>query len=283
MRCACLCATLALGGAAHAAATAQWVDLDPELHRQGDRTSLEREGPWVQFTQRWNSLREGTHGEALIERMAVNCLTGAYGQTQYPATDPDTLQRILKTQSLTEIEHAQDFDGRLLLEDNATALGRALMGFACSFEAKSAGRAPTPGEMQLIYSRYIVEPLSKVEYHLHYLRLKSAPIAQAAIAEILAGKPFETVFDEHASPGDAGSFPHGDLGAQLETAFPIEDVRRFRLLNVGDTSRVPHPGLYGWEVVKLDAKRTIPAPSLATLQPRVQRYLELAQRCRWSP
>jgi glutathione S-transferase len=92
----CLLLACTLGQAAPALGEQQWIALDPELHRQGDRSSIERQGPWVQFTQSWGELKSGKPGEnAIVKRMAVNCLTGAYGQTQYPSTDPKTNKPIL--------------------------------------------------------------------------------------------------------------------------------------------------------------------------------------------
>jgi hypothetical protein len=280
----CLLLVCILSRAAPALGEQQWIALDPELHRQGDRSSIERQGPWVQFTQSWGELKSGKPGEnAIVERMAVNCLTGAYGQTQYPSTDPKTNKPILKQQSLSEVEHAQDYDGRLLLSHNSTALGRALMEFACTCQGNAAGLMPTESEMQSTYDRYMAEPLSKAEFHLRFLRVRSEKLAMDAIAELAAGKPFETVFDEYSSAFDAKTFPHGDLGPHLETEFPIADVRLYLQLNVGEFSRTPHEALYGWEVDKLESKRTIPAPTLAAMRPRLQEYLMRAHSCGWTP
>jgi hypothetical protein len=262
----------------------QWVVLDPELHRFGNRDSIERQGPWTTFAQGWGDISDGRpSGNAIVERMAVNCLTGAYGQTQYPSTDEHSDTRVTKRQTFSELEHAQDFDGRLVLNNNSTPLGRALMEFACTCQSKSAEQMPTADEIQVIYDRYIAEPLSKVEYHLKFLRVKSERLARAAIAKIAAGKSFDDVFDEFASPSDAVTFPHGDLGPHAETEFAIDDVRRYRALQVGDFTRVPHEGLYGWEIVMLTSKHTIPAPSLTIMRPRIQAYLSRAHACGWTP
>jgi hypothetical protein len=268
--------------AAPAPTSSQWVPLDPELHRQADRASIHRQGPWVQFTQSWGDLEGGKPGaDAIVERMAVNCLTGAYGATEYPSTDDKTGKRVVKHNTFDEIEHAEAFDARLVLSNNSTALGRALVEFACTCADGTAAQEPAQSELQSTYDRYMAEPLSKVEYHLRFLRVDSEQIAKDAISQLNAGKSFETVFDELASSFDAATFPHGDLGPHLETEFPIEEVRRYRQLKVGEFSRTPHKGVYGWEVEKLESTRTIPAPSLASMLPRLRPYLLLAHRCQW--
>ena len=239
-----------LGTAAPSTAASQWVMLDPDFHRQADRHSIDRQGPWVQFTQAWGEIKEGKPGaDAIVETMAVNCLTGAYGATQYPSTDQQTHERRVNKQTFSEIEHHEDFDARLVLGSNSTELGRALIGFACTCEVNTPAQTPTVSELQSAYDRYIAEPLSKQEFRLSFLRLKSKQMAQNAIAELDAGKPFATVFDEHASSFDAKTFPHGDLGPHLETEFPIDEVRRYRQLDIGQYSRVPSDGMFGWESI----------------------------------
>jgi len=113
--------------------------------------------------------------------------------------------------------------------------------------------------------------------------LEAHDFRSRGIAELAAGKPFETVFDEYSSAFDAKTFPHGDLGPHLETEFPIADVRLYRQLNVGEFSRTPHEDLLGWEVDKLESKRTIPAPTLAAMRPRLREYLMRAHSCGWRP
>jgi hypothetical protein len=279
-----LAAALALTAAAQAHSGPEWVTLDPDiLGREGDRSSIEHQGPWAQFTQRWGAVKDGKpNKDAIIERMAVNCLTGAYGQTQYPSTDLKTNRPVLKEETLSEVEHAQQDDGRLLLSDNSTALGRALIGLACTCPGHAVGAAPTEQEIRWNYDRYIAEPMSKVEFHLRFIRVKSKELALAAIAKLRSGRSFESVFDEYASAFDVRTFPHGDLGPHLETEFPIAEVRLYRQLKVGEFSQVPYEGTSGWEIDKLESKRTIPAPPLNTMRSRLIEYLMRARSCGWA-
>lgn len=275
-----VCLLLGAARADAADGPAEWVVLDPDLQREADRASLRRDGPWVQFTQRWRDRRK-LEAEGLVETMAVNCLTGAYGQTQYPATDAAG-KPIVEQRTFGELEHAQAFDERLQLKDNATSLGRALIDVGCTCPSP-AGKTPGPAEVQAAYERYMAEPLSKTEFELRYLRVDTEAIARSALADLNAGQSFARVFDRYASRADAQSFPHGELGMHPETAWPIADVRRFRQMRVGESSHVPHEGLYGWEIVQLVSQRTVAAPSLAQMQFRLQAYLERAHGCGWAP
>lgn len=252
------------------------------MHRQVDPTSIRRQSPWVQFAQRWaNPVLGHSPTDDIVETMAVNCLTGAYGQTEYPSTDSKTGTRIVKRQSFGELEHAEALDARLLLSGNSTDLGRALVEFACTCDAAGTALEPSESELQATYDRYFAEPLSKVEFHLLFLRVKSEQLARRAITDLNSGKSFATVFDTYASPADAHTFPHGDMGTHLETEFPIDDVRLFNALDVGKFSQTPKDGLYGWEIFKLESKRILLAPSLPVLRPRIRAYLMRAHVCHW--
>jgi parvulin-like peptidyl-prolyl isomerase len=126
------------------------------------------------------------------------------------------------------------------------------------------------------------EPMSKVEFHLRFLRVKSEGLAFAAIAKLRSGRSFESVFDEYASAFDAHTFPHGDLGPHLETEFPVAEVRLYHRLKPGEFSQVPYEDTFGWEIDKLESKRTIPAPPLNAMRSRLTEYLVRAHSCGWA-
>jgi parvulin-like peptidyl-prolyl isomerase len=261
-----------------ARAAAGWVILDSEVPREGDRSSLQREGPWAVFTQRWVT-RDGNAGP--VQRMAVNCLTGAYGAKEYAATDSDSGRRVPHVQSFEEIEHAERDEDRLLLHDNATSFGSAVMKFACTCPGGRGPDTPAEVELQSVYDRYVVGPMSKEEFHLGFVRLHSKEAALAAIAKLRAGVSFEAVFEEYASFFDAKTFPHGDLGVHLESEWPIEEARLYRQMKPGEFTQTPQRGIYGWDVNKMLSRRTIPAPPFGALQSRLKDYVARAHQCGW--
>jgi hypothetical protein len=281
---------LCLAHLPRAEAAPEWVVLDDTFQiREADRSSLQRHGPWAEFTQRWVARKNGKliDDATIIERMAVNCLTGAYGQTQYPSTDLKTNQPLLKTHSLAEVEHAQPDEGRLLLDNNSTQLGRALISLACTCPlaanpgAAANSQSVTESELKSVYDRYVAQDMTKIEFHLSYLRVSSKEAGLAAVAKLKAGASFEAVFDEYASPFDARTFPHGDLGSHLETEWPLEEVRFFRSMKVGEFSLAPSEGIYGWGVYKLQSMRTVPAPSFSAIHSRLGDFVTRAHACGW--
>jgi peptidyl-prolyl cis-trans isomerase C len=213
--------------------------------------------------------------------MAVNCLTGAYGETQYFYTDSQTGRRHLRVRDTEDIEHAQAADDRLLLSDNATELGRALIQLACTCSTPSRPSVVGDSNLQALYDHYVAAQLSKEEFNLRFLRVSSRAEALTAIDKVRAGTPFEKVFDEYASLLDAKTFPHGDLGTHLETEWPSNQANLFRKLRVGEITLTPYEGIYGWEVYELRSKRTIPAPSLDDFRPRLTQYVTRAKSCGW--
>jgi hypothetical protein len=213
--------------------------------------------------------------------MAVNCLTGAYGETQFFYTDSQSGRRLLRVRDTEEIEHAQMADGRLLLGNNATDLGRALIQLACTCSAPSHPSAVSDTESKALYDHYVAEQLSKEEFNLRFLRVSSRAKALTAIAKVRAGIPFERVFDEYASLFDANTFPHGDLGTHLETEWPSAQASSFRKLRAGEITLTPYEGVYGWEIYELRSRRTIPAPSLDDFRPQLTQYVTRAKSCGW--
>ena len=176
---------------------ADWVVLDDGyVTRQGDRATLTRQGPWAQFTQRFVRLESGRPADAgTIERLGVNCLTGAFGATRYLHVDSNSKKPTTVNVSMNEIEHRPIDAGRLLLSNNSSELGNAIIGMACNCPAALAAKAtPTDVQTHALYDRYMAEPMST------------------------------SVFDQYASPVDARNFVHGKLGTTLETDLPANIV-----------------------------------------------------------
>ena len=275
---------LLLGAALPAHAASDWVVLDPDMPgRHADRASLERKGPWVSFTDIWGPVVNGVPGkEATVERMAVNCLTGAFGPAQFASRDERTNLPTQVTRSFDEIEHSQYESTRLQPDHNMMALFDHIMGLACTCPTAGGGSAPTEAQIRRTYDQAIAEPMQKTEYRLSLLRVESEQTAKEAIAALESGRTFASVFDQYANPLDARTFSHGDLGAHLESEYPVEDVRRFQQLRVGEFMHTPRKDLSGWTIYQLTGKRIIPAPPLETMRKRIVIYLTRAQGCGWS-
>ena len=250
--------------------------------RQADRASLERRGPWVSFTDIWGPVVGGVPGEeATVERMAVNCLTGAFGPVQFTTHDERTKAPIQTTRTFSEIEHAQYESTRLRPGRNMMALFDRIMHLACTCPTAGRGSAPTEAQILQTYDQEVAEAMKKTEYQLSFLRVDSQEIALQAIAAIDSGRTFESVFDQYASPLDASLFLHGDLGTHLESEYPIDDVRRFQQLRVGEFTRTPLKDLSGWAIYRLRGKRELPAPALEEMRARIVIYLKRAHGCGW--
>ena len=268
-----------------ARATPEWVVLDPDRPSyKVDLASREHKGPWVEYTQMWGALENGMPAkDATVERGAVNCLTGARGSVQYPHYETPSGPPVRMTMSFSEIEHATPDQARLQTVPKGLIMADSTAAMACTCPSGDAGPDPGEEEIRQTYEREIAEQMQQVEYRFSFLRVDSRLTALKAIADLKSGRRFEEVFDKYANSFDARQFPHGDLGPQLENSLPIDDLRRFAKMRVGQFSETPHKGLIGWEVEKLVARRTVPAPTLDEMRPRLVIYLKRAHACGWAP
>jgi hypothetical protein len=265
------------------ASGSEWVMLDRDFHREGDRSSLRREGPWARFTQRWGAPGNGRAEKDLLkEEMAVNCLTGAWGVVRYPHIDPATGKSVDVVTSLAEIEQGQG-DRIRLSEDHAKdPLYSNTRRFACDCPKRAATGPAPETTLRNLYERYVAGPMQQLEFHVKFVRVGSEETAKAAIRELNAGVPIEELFKRHASLIDKAATPRGDLGFAAESAWTIEQRRALRSMKTGEHSQTPLAGVFGWEVFKLEAVRTIPAPTFEEFMPHLRAYATRAEQCGWA-
>ncbi|HET6545288.1 MAG TPA: peptidyl-prolyl cis-trans isomerase [Rhodanobacteraceae bacterium] len=109
----------------------------------------------------------------------------------------------------------------------------------------------------------------KVEYDFGQLLFATEAEALKAEAEILSGKPFSEVFDEHGKDARQARAFSGVRKNQL----PEPLARALESLQPGQTGKVPVQTKFGWHVVHLTATHPFTPPGFDALKAGIRRTL----------
>ncbi|MFP5392004.1 MAG: peptidyl-prolyl cis-trans isomerase [Gammaproteobacteria bacterium] len=265
------------------AQASDWVQLDKVggesyLQRQGNRQSLQRTGPWAEFTQQWRAFQNGVlRKEApLKEVMAVNCLTGAWSQKAYETTDPVTEERVLFTASFSDIEQGTSPFTRIDVTHPEPGLQANLLKFACGCQNPKASRPIDGTTLLRIYDTFIKEQTKEVGYRLRFMEFDTREAANAALQKIEAGASFAAVAAQLNPQPDR---PGGDLGATPAHAWPAPKAQIFRKMKPGEHTRQPVEGIYGYGLYYLESHYEKPAEPFDAWKAAIETYAKREQSC----
>jgi len=271
---------LPLAGAPPCAASS-WVVINDFGNGvvEADHDSLVRDGPWVEFIRRWRAKQGNLISGS--ERTAVNCLTRSFGTLAVPP-GPGEAGGWRRMMDREEIEQHAGHAFRISLERGKPTADR-MARFACVCEAVKAVRPADEAGLRALYRKYVLPNPPAQQYHLRTLPNTRRETAQAALAELRAGKPFDEVFARYSTVLDRQNFPAGRLPDSTDIDWPVNDTRLFRSLHPGEAGIPAAEGIYGWSLYLLDEARPIPAPSFEEMKADLERYSEAANRCGWKP
>lgn len=270
--------------AASKAPAAEWITLDKSgsddtyLWREARVDSLERQGPWALFEQRFRAVQAGVveKGAGKVERVARNCLTGARDAIQYRREiAAGRVQEVRAT--LDEVEQGSRSPSTLT---EAQQSQEAEVAFACDCRASTTATAVSDAERHRLYARDYQRQRTTRDYRLGYIRVESLSRAEQIVAWLDAGKPFAQLADEYSQTKK--EFPQGSLDVQPEAAWTLETRRALRSLRAGASTRKPIDGLYGFELFQVIEIIERAAPAFDAARPALDAYGTRAKKCGWT-
>lgn len=107
--------------------------------------------------------------------------------------------------------------------------------------------------------------VDRAEYHASHILLETQEDADRMIAELAAGKPFETLARENSI--DPAGENGGDLGWFQATTMVPEFTAAVAEMEVGDTSETPVQSEFGFHVIKLIDRRDAALPDFDSVKP----------------
>jgi peptidyl-prolyl cis-trans isomerase C len=121
--------------------------------------------------------------------------------------------------------------------------------------------------LQAEYDRFVAENPPREETKARHILVEDEEAARALIAEITAGADFATLARERsqgpsgANGGDLGWFPRGQMVKSFEDAAFGLQPNQF--------TADPIQTQFGWHVILVEDRRTVPPPSFEELRPRL--------------
>ena len=129
----------------------------------------------------------------------------------------------------------------------------------------------TDEDIEAAYDRFIADSDSREEISARHILVNEEQEAIDLIAKLTDGADFATLAQEFSTGpsgpkgGDLGYFGRGQMVPDFETAaFGLE---------IGTFTAEPVQTQFGWHVIKLEDKRTQPAPSLEELRSQIAQGL----------
>ena len=142
----------------------------------------------------------------------------------------------------------------------------------------------TPEEVKARYDKEVAAMPPAEEVRARHILVKTEDEAKAVIAELDAGKDFEALAKEKST--DANKSEGGDLGyfARGRMVKEFEDVAF--TLDKGAYTKTPVKTEFGYHIIKVEDKRTAPAPAYEQVEPQVRnlvmrdKYLALLDKAK---
>ena len=163
-----------------------------------------------------------------------------------------------KVQDQTEFKNRLTFiRNKLLMETLLQDVGQA---------------AVTPDAMKKVYDEAVKQIGSQQEVRARHILVPTEDEAKAILAEIKKGTDFaELARQKSKDPGAAAE--GGDLGYFTKDQMVPEFAEVAFKLEKGQVSD-PVKTQFGWHIIKVEDKRTKPAPDFAQVKDQVQTYVE---------
>jgi peptidyl-prolyl cis-trans isomerase C len=136
--------------------------------------------------------------------------------------------------------------------------------------AKAAADASTETALRKLYDETVKTVKPEEEVHARHILLESEDEAKKAQARVNGGEDFAKVAKELSK--DPGSADGGDLGFFTKDRMVKEFADAAFALKPGEVS-VPVKSQFGWHVIKVEDKRSKPAPAFEAVKDQVATYV----------
>lgn len=146
---------------------------------------------------------------------------------------------------------------------------RALME---SIMSKEADAATTGDKLQKFYDEAIKGLPSEEEAHARHILVPEEADAKKVVDRLKAGEDFAKVAGEVSKDPGSGK-DGGDLGWFTKDRMVKEFAEAAFALKPGELS-APVKSQFGWHVIKLEGRRTKPAPALADVKDELSSYMQ---------
>ncbi len=130
----------------------------------------------------------------------------------------------------------------------------------------------TPQAIKAFYDERLKTVKPEQEVRARHILVPTEEEAKKAIAEINGGKKFEDVAKEMSKdPGSAKE--GGDLGYFTKDRMVPEFSKAAFEATPGKVLPNPVKSQFGWHVIKVEDKRTQPAPEMSAVEPQIRTFL----------
>lgn len=135
--------------------------------------------------------------------------------------------------------------------------------------SKVARESLTESETKKVYETAARSQAPEIEFRARHILLETEAQARAVWRRVLTGEDFAKLADDVSrDPGSKG----GDLGWFVKDRMVPEFAEAVAKLRPGQTSE-PVRSQFGWHVIRLEAKREKPFPSLEEVRDQIERYV----------
>jgi peptidyl-prolyl cis-trans isomerase C len=138
-----------------------------------------------------------------------------------------------------------------------------------SLLSQVARESLTEAETKKVYETAVRAQSPEIEFRARHILVETEAQARAVWRRVLTGEDFAKLADELSrDPGSKG----GDLGWFVKERMVPEFAEAAAKLQPGQTSE-PVRTQFGWHVIRLEAKREKPFPSLEEVREQIERYV----------
>ncbi|MEP3274752.1 MAG: peptidylprolyl isomerase [Stappiaceae bacterium] len=197
-----------------------------------------------QFKQTLDRMPEDQRHQVLVDVLVDMVLLAQAGKEQELDQTPEFKERanFLMTQSLRDAYFAKNIDGQV-----------------------------SEADVKARYDKEFADYKGEAEISASHILVEAEDTAKEIIKELDGGKDFAELAKEKSTGpsgpngGDLGFFGQGRMVKEFETAaFALEE---------GTYTKEPVKTQFGWHVIKVDSKRTQPAPAFDQVEPQLRQAL----------
>jgi peptidyl-prolyl cis-trans isomerase C len=168
-----------------------------------------------------------------------------------------------KAAEAKKVTDQKDFKSRIAFIRNKLAMEMLLVQ-----EGKAAA---TDAAMKKVYEEAVKQQGNEQEVRARHILVPTEAEAKTILAEIKKGTDFaEMAKQKSKDPGAAAE--GGDLGYFTKDQMVPEFAEQAFKMNKGDVSD-PVKSQFGWHIIKVEDKRTKPAPTFEAVKDQVEQYV----------
>lgn len=266
--------------AANADVPENWTEIsslgtekDRTLNRYGDRASLKYQEPWVIFDEYWLIYKDGKYVDAGFKdsQMSVNCLTGAWGTSNFEQTESDWA-------FLKRIERERNWQTSISILNPSKGLDANVLKFACHCIQPLTDEMPDSESIEAIYNSQIINQTSVEMVEVRTVMFETQRLADDALSVVDKNK---VEIEKLRSAEGSVHIPNdGYLGWHPLASYSLPSQQVISKLIPGQISEEVVESVYGFNVHQLIARRIDPAASLQKWRSSIENYMRHFNSCR---